>query len=202
MIKQISKIAGTAVLCFLGCYFMFRLLRDGFFAFGLFVGAATCFVTLVMLRKSLTAWRWLAAGLVMAVLFTMYPILYTVYLSFTNMSGGHLLTKAQVVRRLSEEMYSPDDGGSWAWTVYRKGNDFMLLLQQDNSFSTIKPGGVLEERDFKEPPLSIDNYVGMKKSGNHAESERTWTIRFWTASVRCQNTLHAGSVRTTAPLQL
>jgi ABC-type sugar transport system permease subunit len=143
---------------------MFRLLRDGFLAFGLFVGAATCFVTLVMLRTSLTSWRWLAAGMVMAVLFTVYPILYTVYLSFTNMSGGHLLTKAQVVRRLSEQMYSPDDGGSWGFTAYQKGNDFMLLLHQNDSFSTIKPESSLETRDFKAPPLKIDNYERMSQA--------------------------------------
>jgi len=165
MIRQIARIAGTAVFCFFGCFFMFRLIRDGFLAFGLFVGAATCFVTLIMLRKSLTSWRWLAAGLVMAVLFTVYPILYTVYLSFTNMSGGHLLTKAQVVRRLSEQMYSPDDGGSWTFTAYQKGNDFMLLLHQNDSFSTIKPEGSLETRDFKTPPLKIDSYERMSSAG-------------------------------------
>ncbi|WP_461256338.1 hypothetical protein, partial [Treponema sp. R80B11-R83G3] len=162
MIKQILKIAGTAVFCFFGCYFMFRLLRDGFTAFAIFVGAATLFVTLIMLRTSLTPWRWLAAGLVMAVLFTVYPILYTVYLSYTNMSGGHLMTKAQVIRRLSQEMYNPDDGGSWAWTAYRKGKDYLLLLQQDDNFSSIKPGGSLEGRDFREPPLKIDGYTEMK----------------------------------------
>jgi len=165
MIKQIIKIAGTAVFCFFGCFFMFRLFRDGFHAFGVFIGAATCFITLVMLRKSLTYWRWLAAGLVMAVLFTVYPILYTVYLSFTNMSGGHLLTKAQVVQRLSEQMYNPEDGGSWDLTVYRKGNDFMLLLHKDGVFSTIKPEGALERREIDEPsgetPSKIDNYKKM-----------------------------------------
>jgi ABC-type sugar transport system permease subunit len=164
MIKQICRIAGTAVLCFFGCYFMFRLFRDGFHAFGIFIGAATCFITLIMLRKSLTHWRWLAAGLVMAVLFTVYPILYTVYLSFTNMSGGHLLTKAQVVHRLSEQMYSPDDGGSWDFNVYQKGGDFMLLLHKDGSFSTIKPEGALEEMDFDEPPSKIDNYNKMSQA--------------------------------------
>jgi len=161
MINRILKIAGTAFLCFFGCYFMFRLLRDGFIAFGLFAGAATCFITLVMLRKSLTSWRWLAAGLVMAVLFTVYPILYTFYLSYTNMSGGHLLTKSQVVRRISEQMYSPDDGGTWEFTVYQKGGDYMLLLHNDGSYSTIKPDGALEKRDLNEPPEKIDNYEKM-----------------------------------------
>jgi ABC-type sugar transport system permease subunit len=161
MIKQIIKVAGTAVFCFFGCYFMFRLFRDGYHAFALFVGAATCFITLILLRRSLTSWRWLAAGLVMAVLFTVYPILYTFYLSFTNMSGGHLLTKALVIQRLSERMYSPEDGGSWDLTVYRKGNDFMLLLHENNNFSTIKPEGALEKRNFDTPPLKIDSYVKM-----------------------------------------
>jgi ABC-type sugar transport system permease subunit len=164
MINRILKIAGTAFLCFFGCYFMFRLLRDGFIAFGLFAGAATCFVTLIMLRKSLTSWRWLAAGLVMAVLFTVYPILYTFYLSYTNMSGGHLLTKAQVIRRISEQMYSPEDGGTWECTVYQKGGDYMLLLHNDGSFSTIKPDGALEKREFNEPPFKIDNYEKMSQA--------------------------------------
>jgi len=164
MINRILKIAGTAVFCFFGCFFMFRLFRDGFHAFGVFIGAATCFITLVLLRRSLTAWRWLAAGLVMAVLFTVYPILYTVYLSYTNMSGGHLLTKAQVVHRLSEQMYSPEDGGSWEFNVYQKGSDFMLLLHKDGSFSTIKPEGALEERDFDEPPSKIESYKKMSQA--------------------------------------
>jgi len=161
MINKIIKIAGTVVFCFFGCYFMFRLLRDGFYAFGIFAGAAVCFVTLVILRKSLSSWRWLAAGLVMAVLFTVYPILYTVYLSFTNMSGGHLLTRSQVVRRISEQMYSPDDGGSWSFTAYRKGGDFLLLLHQDSGYSVIKPDDAPEKRDFASPPPKIDNYTQM-----------------------------------------
>jgi len=164
MIKQIIKIAGTAVFCFFGCFFMFRLFRDGLHAFAIFVGAATCFVTLVLLRRSLSSWRWLAAGLVMAVLFTVYPIVYTFYLSFTNMSGGNLSTKPLVIQRLSEQMYSPEDGGSWDLSVYRKGNDFMLLLHKDGVFSTIKPEGALEKRDYTEPPAKIDNYVKMSQA--------------------------------------
>jgi ABC-type sugar transport system permease subunit len=164
MIGKIIRIAGTAVVCFFGCYLMFRLFRDGFHSLGVFFGAVTCFITLVMLRKSLTHWRWLAAGLAMAVLFTVYPIFYTVYLSFTNMSGGHLLTKSQVVRRLSEQMYSPDDGGTWTYTAYRKDKDFLLLLPHDDGFSTIKPGGVLEKENFREPPNKIDNYQKMTQA--------------------------------------
>jgi len=149
---------------------MFRLFRDGFIPLGLFVGAALCFVLLVMIQKSLTAWRWLAAGLVMAFLFTVYPICYTVYLSFTNMSGGHLLTKAQAIQRLSQEMYNPnedgDGGGSWEWTAYRRGNDFLLLIHHDGVYETLRPGRSAERFTFSgsEPPRDIDGYAQLNRA--------------------------------------
>jgi ABC-type sugar transport system permease subunit len=164
MMKKILRLAGTAVFCFFGCWFMFRFFRDGFYFLGLFVGAAVCFLTLVSLRKSLTAWRWLGAGLVMALLFTVYPIFYTFYLSFTNMSGGHLLTKAQAVRQLSQEMYSPEDNKPWNWTAYRKGNDFLLLLDQGEGFFTVTPGELPEALDSSVVPEKINGYVQMNKA--------------------------------------
>ena len=157
--KTILRLAGTALFCFFGCWFMFLLFRDGFVPLGIFVGAAVCFVTMIMLRKTLTAWRWLAAGIVMAFMFTVYPIFYTVYLSFTNMGGGHLLTKTQAIQRLSREMYNPDDGGSWEWTAYRRGNDYLLLLHHDNDYFTVRPGRVLEPFSFTgSRPAQIDGY--------------------------------------------
>jgi ABC-type sugar transport system permease subunit len=161
MTKQIPRLAGTALFCFFGCWLMFRFFSDGFIAMGLFISAAVCFVILVMLRKSLTAWRWLAAGLVMALLFTIYPIFYTVNLSFTNMSGGHLLTKAQAVKQLSQQMYTPDEEVSWSWTAYRKGNEYLLLLNRDDGFSTITPGDHPVERNFRDIPKEIDGYQQM-----------------------------------------
>jgi ABC-type sugar transport system permease subunit len=143
---------------------MFRFFRDGFYALGLFIGAAVCFITLSSLRKTLTAWRWLAAGLVMALLFTVYPIFYTFYLSFTNMSGGHLLTKSQAVSRLSQEMYRPDDNVSWKWTAFRKGNDFLLLLEQDDGYFTITPGELPEALDSPGVPEKINGYVQMNRA--------------------------------------
>jgi len=162
--RKILRIAGTAVFCFLGFWFIIRLYRDGFYALAFFAGAAVCFITLVSLLKKLFAWRWLAAGLVMALLFTIYPIFYTVYLSFTNMGGGHLLTKSQAIKRLSREMYSPDEDTVWTWTAYRKGKDFLLLIYRDSVFSEIKPGNLPETSAFKSIPEEINGYVKMNKS--------------------------------------
>jgi ABC-type sugar transport system permease subunit len=163
--NDIIRIAGTAVFCFLGCWLMFRLLSEGFYPFGFFVGAAVCFVALVMLRKSLTPWRWLATGFVMAFLFTIFPIVYTIFLSFTNMGPGHLLTKTQAVKRLSQEMYQPEGDVSWGWTAYKKGNDYMLLLDRDGVFSSIRPGSLPETENVQAGnlPFNLNGYTMMSR---------------------------------------
>jgi len=159
--KKAARFLCLGVWCFFGCFFMFRLIRDGFIPLALFAGAAVVFVLMVFLRDSLSPWRWLAAGMVMALLFTVYPIFYTVYLSFTNMSGGHLLTKQQAQRRLQEEMYVPEDAASWTWTAYRKGtgDDFLLLLENPEGMAfTVRPGRAASpfSASAPMPPEEID----------------------------------------------
>ncbi|MDR1787656.1 MAG: ABC transporter permease subunit [Treponema sp.] len=162
--KKVLRLAALALFCFAGCFFMFRLIRDGFIPLALFVGAALVFVMLVFLRRALSPWRWLAAGIVMALLFTVYPIFYTVYLSFTNMSGGHLLTKPQARQRIAEETYTPDDAASWRWTAYRRGQDFLLLLEAaDGTRMTVVPGSAARPFAAGIAPMRIDGYTMLSR---------------------------------------
>jgi len=178
--QRILRLAGTAIFCLLGTWFVFRLFGDGFYALGFFVGAAVYFITAVSMRKTLIAWRWLAAGLVMALLFTVYPILYTFYLSFTNMSGGHLLTKAQAIKRLSTEMYSPEDDTPWSWLAYRRGDDYLLLLERDGNSVTVKPGEFPEPVNFsiESAPPKIESYLRISRAETLQNLSTLGTIQF------------------------
>jgi len=161
---NIIRIAGVSLFCLLGGWLIFRFFSDGFYAIGFFVAAAVLFVFFISVRKAFTAWRWLAAGLVMALLFTIYPIFYTFYLSFTNMSGGHLLTKVQAIQRLSNEMYSPEDTRPWAWTAYRKGNDYLLLLEDEDGYFKVRPGSHPEDVIITgNIPNEIDGYTQLTR---------------------------------------
>jgi len=161
--SKIIRITGIVVFCLFGGWLACRFFMDGFYAIGIFVSAAVLFFLFVQLRKTLIAWRWLAAALVMVLLFTIYPIFYTFYLSFTNMSGGHLLTKAQAVSRLSREMYSPEDSKPWSWTAYKRGNDYLLLLKEDEGFVKIRPGSLPDDIDIPSSgaPNEIDGFTKM-----------------------------------------
>ncbi|MCL2213870.1 MAG: ABC transporter permease subunit [Treponema sp.] len=158
----------------------FRFFSDGFITLGIFIAVGIIFVAVVFLRKSLTAWRWLAAGLLMALLFTIYPIFYTFYLSFTNMGGGHLLTKVQAIKRLSEEMYSPEDSKPWAWTAYRKGNDFLLLLEDDDGYIKVRPGSLPEDVIIPSSgiPAEIDGFQQMNRVETLQNLTTLGTIQF------------------------
>ena len=176
MTKNIPLYAVALAFCLIGGWAAFRLISDGIFALGIFVTIAVVFIIIVTINESLAPWRWLSAGLVMALLFTIFPILYTFYLSFTNMSGGNLATKTQAVNRISAELYTPDDEAPYSWTAYRKGNNFLLLLYREprtedsegappgNNYFTVKPGSPIEPFKISgySNPLMIEDYTEMR----------------------------------------
>jgi ABC-type sugar transport system permease subunit len=166
MISNYVRIAGTAAVCVLLGWLIIRLFGDGFYALSVFIAIAVFFIVQVSVSKNLIHWRWLAPGLVMAMLFTIYPIFYTVYLSFTNMSGGNLLTRSQAVNLISQERYSPEGEIPWSMSVYRKGRDYLLLLNRGNEFSTVKPGSPVEPVNIYGgvPPQNIDGYTLMNRA--------------------------------------
>jgi ABC-type sugar transport system permease subunit len=175
---NIIRIAGTVLICLGGGWLSFRLFGDGFYALGGFTSAALLFLIFISFNKSLFAWRWLAAGMVMALLFTVYPIFYTFYLSFTNMSGGHLLTKTQAVQRISQQMYTPEGDIPWTWTAYQKGKDYLLLLRQDDGFSVVKPGDTPEPLNIRDIPDRIEGYRRMNMAETMQNLQTLGNIEF------------------------
>lgn len=90
--------------------------------------------------------RWMAPGLALMALLAIYPLVYTVYIAFTNYSDGHLYTKERAVSLMSKAQFLPADSVSYSWELY--GNDdgaFALWLEADDgtTFFAI-PGQPLE----------------------------------------------------------
>ena len=62
-------------------------------------------------------YRWMAVGLNFMILFTIYPMLFTVYVAFTNYGDGHLLTKEQAIPLIEKQPICPILGKSYSWTA-------------------------------------------------------------------------------------
>lgn len=149
-------------ISFVGTLATLRLIADGLYPLASAVAAVTVFLFLIFIKKNLSPYRWLATGLVLLVLFTVYPIFYTLYLSVTNMSGGHLVTKQQAISRLMKEKYAPDDAAEYDWTAYQNGSGSYLLVVQDadGAFFIARPGKALEAlTGAEEAPESIDGFT-------------------------------------------
>ncbi len=94
----------------------------------LLIGAT--FVNWVYLWPRTNALRWTTPGVLLMVVFVALPILYTLYISFTNWSTGHLLNKGQVIEILESRSYvDPDAAGElFELFAYRDDGEIRFLL--------------------------------------------------------------------------
>jgi len=69
--------------------------------------AATGFVAWVYTSTRSHASRYLLPGLATFAIFVLMPLLYTVYIAFTNFSGAHLLTQPRVQAWFAQDVYAP-----------------------------------------------------------------------------------------------
>ncbi|MRR32434.1 maltose ABC transporter permease MalF, partial [bacterium] len=57
-------------------------------------------------------------GLVFMGLFTIYPIVFTIWVAFTNYGESHLITKQQAIDQILNQTYLPETGKAYTWTAF------------------------------------------------------------------------------------
>lgn len=125
----------------------------GFFGEGTwFLGVAVILLmvginAVVLLRRRLMAWRWLAPGLSALLLMTVAPIVYTVYVAASNYDANHLLTQNQAVEALERQTFLPEDAPEYRWAAYESADgDYALWLVPPTGASLlIEPGQAAQE---------------------------------------------------------
>jgi maltose/maltodextrin transport system permease protein len=89
--------------------------------------------TYVYLSPRAEAYRYLFPGLVGFGLFVIFPLLYTVIVSLTRYSSGHLLTYERALSLFSQETFVSGNG-SYNYRLLRQPDgSFLLLLQADQN---------------------------------------------------------------------
>ena len=93
----------------------------------LLIGAAG--INYVYLSKRAYPMRYLLPGLIFLFSMVVYPIGYSFYISFTNLSTGHLLNKQQAIEQITGRFYTPSDAPSFSYAAFEdKTGDIALLL--------------------------------------------------------------------------
>ena len=96
-----------AVLLALALLLAFRMARAGAPLVALAFALLSAFAVWTYASPRTKALRYLLPGLSAFALFILLPLVYTVYIAFTNFSGEHLLSRAQVREWFDRDLYAP-----------------------------------------------------------------------------------------------
>lgn len=171
----IIRLVLVALIDAFAIWYILNLLATDGLVLAVAVGVVTLFVNVVVVRNEAFPIRWMLVGLVLMAMFAIYPIIFTVFVSFTNFGFGHLLTKDQAIEQITNVKYLPEGAGAYTWTAYisddgkfavwlqtNEGQGFLAL--PDHGIMAVQPGeeGV-GEFDEDGIPTGIDGYERLNR---------------------------------------
>ncbi len=107
-----------------------NLLFDGYWPFAAIILVITIMINFIWLKPEAYPLRWMSPGLALMILISVYPILYTVYISFTNYGTGNLLPKIQSIEVLEKRTFLPEGASDYTTALYTNdAGEFALWLQ-------------------------------------------------------------------------
>lgn len=142
----------------------------------LFMGGVSLFIALgsgwIFFSKKTQALRFMYPGLLTFVLFMILPILFTVYIAFTNLGTGHFLSKAQVKKTLLSEKVIPENAVSMEYSIYPRLDSPSILVAhtEEGDYKTFLEDGAttLALQPFRDKlpdvaPFSLSEIYEMKE---------------------------------------
>ena len=112
-------------------YFLIRVISFGYYPLAAATSIVLVVVNIILLHRKAYPIRWMVVGLVLMAMFTIYPILFTIWVSFTNYGEGHLITQEQAIEQILDEKYLPETGRAYSWTAYKSTDGAYVLWLQD-----------------------------------------------------------------------
>jgi ABC-type sugar transport system permease subunit len=129
-----------------GSWLMFNMWADGYWQLAAIILFITFIITIIWLRPEAYPLRWMSPGLAIMILISVYPILYTVYISFTNYGTGNLLPKVQTIDILEQRQYLPEAGSEYEFILYQNPYGEYALLLRPEADSDAEPIAVVPGR--------------------------------------------------------
>lgn len=155
-------------------WFIYQALQLGSLQLAGVVTVIFVLVNIILLLPQAYAYRWMVIGLSFLILFTIYPMLFTIYVAFTNYGDGHLLSQQQALAVIQKETYLPKTGKSYKWTAFKsEANTYALWLcesscqggasfiaKEGTALTPARPGDPgIGEADGNGIPKTIDGYT-------------------------------------------
>ena len=179
-LTSVLKIALLVVVDAGLIWFILQLLTNGFLPIAIVFIIILLFNTYVFLAPKAYPLRWMALGLSALLLFSIFPIIYTTYVAFTNYGDGHLLSRTQAINQIQAETYLPEEGKAFEWIAYRSDvGEYMLWIKDaegkallvrqtdadyDEHILEVVPGeSGIGELDEQGAPTTIDGFSRLNR---------------------------------------
>ena len=128
-------------------------------------------VNITYLGSKPTPLKWITPGIIFMITFVIYPAIYNIYVSTTNWSTGHVLTKQQALEVILDKTYTPDD---------QKGIEFDLFVFQDEYGDFYYLANLDEDNQLfgKATSEPSEEYFGKNQPSFFATGELTYPDSF------------------------
>lgn len=93
---------------------------------------ALAFYIYVITKKE--AYRFFYPALVLFVFFSLVPISYSIYVSFTNLKTGHLLERKDVIHLIRDEKIIKEDSLMLSFQLFKKDEAYLLVVDNLSVF--------------------------------------------------------------------
>ena len=185
VLSLVWRLIALAVIDAVAIVFAYAFFGGGLALAAVVLLVVTAGINVVFLVPGLYPLRWISPGVLLLMLMVVYPVLYTVYIAFTNFNGvDHLLSKQQVIERLESTLYTPDETSNLSWRAYRSsdGRFLIWLTQPDGSQLLGDPATGIAPVDPNDPrfgPIDPDDGLPTTIDG-HTKLGRLQTFPYLT----------------------
>lgn len=157
VLNPLSHWLATAIPALAALFGVFFLYTHGQSTVAAATLGCVCLVAWIYLSPRTHALRYLFPGIAAAVVFVLFPLLYTVQIGFTNFSSKNLLSFERSTQYLLDET-TPATNEGQAFTLHADGPEYRLLLRDDNGRELVSAPLALKNSDAVSVELQpLDN---------------------------------------------
>ena len=178
----IVRLAALAIIDAFAIWLIYMMLGDGVWQLATVLAIVTIGINVIFLVPNLYPLRWVSPGLALMVIFVAYPILFTIYISFTNYGDGHLLTKQQTIEQFESQVFLPEDAELYNYQAFKDADgNYMLWLtpRSGGQAFIVTPGSEPTPREGETPP-TVDGFTQIPQARIFGELTALAALRFGT----------------------
>ena len=197
----ILRLVGLGFVNAITIFLVFSMVADGIYPLAIVLGIVTIALDIIFLAPGLVPLRWIAPGMALMVIMVVYPILFTIYIAFTNYGDGHLLTEQQVLEQFQSKYFLPENAVVYDYLAYKNaaGEYLLWLSDPDGSGSLIVRPGQVPEDATGEAPAEIDGYQQIPRNRLLVELNTLTTVQFGVAPEEFRTTPRVGKAAQLQP---